>query len=65
MAWRSSGRTNTELITNLFNNNVASHPRVKAAMLEIDRINYSADRNEAYLDSPHTIGFGLVCISIY
>ncbi|KAF2500578.1 protein-L-isoaspartate O-methyltransferase [Lophium mytilinum] len=54
MAWRCSGATNAELITNLFNNGLIKDARVKDAMLKVDRAHYAP--NSAYEDSPQYIG---------
>ncbi|KAH6637498.1 protein-L-isoaspartate O-methyltransferas-like protein [Boeremia exigua] len=55
MAWRSSGSTNASLIANLETNGLIETPRVKAAMLQIDRAHY-APRNP-YDDRPQPIGY--------
>jgi protein-L-isoaspartate(D-aspartate) O-methyltransferase len=56
MAWRSSGLTNTELITNLFNAKLITSPTVKNAMLAVDRAHYTS--YAPYDDSPQSIGYG-------
>jgi protein-L-isoaspartate(D-aspartate) O-methyltransferase len=56
MAWRSSGLTNTELITNLFNAKLITSPTVKNAMLAVDRAHYAS--YAPYDDSPQSIGYG-------
>lgn len=35
MAWRSSGKTNAELIDNLFNNGLISSSKVRDAMIKV------------------------------
>jgi len=55
MAWRSSGETNEELITNLKCNGVITEPRVFSAMLSTDRIHYA--KHNPYQDSPQSIGY--------
>lgn len=57
MAWRSSGRTNTELITNM-SGAILKSDIVAAAMQKVDRANYVIDKSDAYLDSPQSIGHG-------
>lgn len=56
MAWRSSGRTNTELITNLFTSRLITSHTVRDAMLAVDRAHYTS--YAPYDDSPQGIGFG-------
>ncbi|EMF08751.1 protein-L-isoaspartate O-methyltransferase [Sphaerulina musiva SO2202] len=55
MAWRSSGLTNTDLITNLSRNHLITSSRVRSAMLRVDRAHYSPI--SPYEDSPQRIGF--------
>ncbi|KAK0610617.1 hypothetical protein B0T17DRAFT_593730 [Bombardia bombarda] len=54
MAWRSTGKTNTELIENLCRNKMIHDPRVKAAFLKVDRAHYAP--RSPYEDSPQPIG---------
>ncbi|QDS71447.1 hypothetical protein FKW77_003697 [Venturia effusa] len=54
MAWRSSGATNKDLINNLFKNGLIKSPRIKDAMLAVDRAHYAP--HTPYSDSPQTIG---------
>lgn len=59
MAWRCSGRSNSELIANLFSAGLISSARVRDAMSTVDRAHYCASSPAAaYEDSPQTIGFG-------
>ncbi|KDR79838.1 hypothetical protein GALMADRAFT_241928 [Galerina marginata CBS 339.88] len=58
MAWRSSGRTNAQLIGNLSKNGILHSERVIEAMKAVDRANYVPSYGEAYEDSPQTIGHG-------
>ncbi|KZS96207.1 Pcmt1-prov protein [Sistotremastrum niveocremeum HHB9708] len=60
MAWRCSGRTNEELIQNLFNNGLITSTRVMTAMKHVDRKNYVRSRSTgtAYEDSPQSIDYG-------
>jgi len=53
-AWRSSGKTNAELIDNLSNNNIIRSKVVENTLRKIDRKNYvpPVSANDAYLDSP-------------
>ncbi|KAK4946427.1 hypothetical protein LTR10_014626 [Elasticomyces elasticus] len=58
MAWRCSGRTNAELIANLFNAGLITSPRVRDAMTSVDRAHYCPSSPlAAYEDSPQPIGF--------
>ncbi|KAL1303179.1 hypothetical protein AAFC00_006605 [Neodothiora populina] len=54
MAWRSTGKSNDELIENLFRNGLITSERVKEAMKGVDRAHYSPTR--PYEDSPQSIG---------
>ena len=56
MAWRSSGRTNTELVQRLHTNNIIQSKRVIQAMLDTDRGAYAP--RDPYEDHPQSIGFG-------
>lgn len=59
MAWRCSGRTNSELISNLFGAGLIQAPRVRDAMTSVDRAHYCPSSPlAAYEDSPQPIGFG-------
>lgn len=58
MAWRSSGRTNQELVDNLWANGLMKNERVRAAMLAVDRANFVLYPSHAYEDSPQAIGKG-------
>jgi protein-L-isoaspartate(D-aspartate) O-methyltransferase len=58
MAWRCSGRTNTELISNLARNGILTTDRVADAMSRIDRANFVLRTSQAYDDSPQQIGHG-------
>jgi protein-L-isoaspartate(D-aspartate) O-methyltransferase len=56
MAYRASGLTNDELISNLFNSRLIKSPRVRDAMSSVDRAHYAS--YSPYEDSPQGIGFG-------
>jgi 2-polyprenyl-3-methyl-5-hydroxy-6-metoxy-1,4-benzoquinol methylase len=56
MAWRSSGRTHLELISNLYNNGVIKSEIVKKAMEKVDRRFFAP--HDPYDDSPQPIGYG-------
>src|ERR1700722_10386989 len=58
MAWRCTGRTNAELISNLFDASLITSPRVRAAMSAVDRAHFCPSPSFAYEDSPQTIGYG-------
>ncbi|KAJ9647193.1 hypothetical protein H2201_003379 [Coniosporium apollinis] len=55
MAWRSSGSSNAALVNNLAANGLITNPRVKNAMLSVDRAHYSPIL--PYEDSPQRIGY--------
>jgi len=55
MAWRSSGRTNAELISNLRNNNIASSDRIHNVMMAVDRAFFV--KSNPYEDKPQSIGY--------
>jgi len=46
------------LVSALRANGVLKSKRVEEAMLKVDRGEYSADPTEAYVDRPHSIGYG-------
>lgn len=54
MAWRCSGKTNDDLIQNLWTNGLITSDRVKQAMLQVDRAHYAP--TDPYADSPQPIG---------
>ncbi|CAF1087031.1 unnamed protein product [Didymodactylos carnosus] len=54
MAWRSSGQTHQNLITNLANNGIIKDENIKEVMLKVDRGDF-IDSNP-YMDSPQSIG---------
>ena len=56
MAWRCTGSTNAELISNLRKASLIKSPLVADAMARVDRAHYSP--RSAYEDSPQSIGFG-------
>jgi protein-L-isoaspartate(D-aspartate) O-methyltransferase len=58
MAWRSSGRTNAELIANLTGHGILKSDITKNALANVDRANYVRDRTSAYEDAPQRIGHG-------
>ncbi|EEQ35572.1 putative protein-L-isoaspartate(D-aspartate) O-methyltransferase [Microsporum canis] len=55
MAWQCSGRSNFQLIENLFTCELIKSERVKNAMLKVDRANYAPCN--PYTDAPQSIGF--------
>jgi protein-L-isoaspartate(D-aspartate) O-methyltransferase len=59
MAWRSSGRTNDELMNNMRRDGTLTNPAVIAAMLKVDRANFvPADIvGSAHEDRPLPIGY--------
>eukprot|EP01138_Halocafeteria_seosinensis_P007178 gb/GECG01007341.1/.p1 GENE.gb/GECG01007341.1/~~gb/GECG01007341.1/.p1 ORF type:complete len:164 (+),score=15.05 gb/GECG01007341.1/:1-492(+) len=56
MSWFCSGRSNSELVNNLFRAKIISKERVKNAMLAVDRGDFVS--SQAYTDSPQPIGVG-------
>ena len=58
MAWRCSGTTNAELISNMRSSSLITSPRVLDAMSRTDRACYTPSSSSAYQDSPQTIGYG-------
>jgi len=59
MAWRCSGRSNSQLVTNLRKGALINSDAVEAAMRAVDRGNYvpSSVADSAYDDSPQPIGY--------
>lgn len=57
MAWRSSGSTNTELISQLVANRVITSKRVEEIMRSVDRGEFS--KVNPYMDSPQGIGYAV------
>ncbi|KAI9465732.1 protein-L-isoaspartate O-methyltransferase [Lactarius psammicola] len=56
MAWRCTGNTNVDLVTNLMHHGLINSETVAAAMKSVDRANYVLDKRNAYEDSPQSIG---------
>ncbi|KAH9006553.1 protein-L-isoaspartate O-methyltransferase [Lactarius hatsudake] len=56
MAWRCTGNTNVELVTNLMHHGLITSETVAAAMKSVDRANYVLDKRHPYEDSPQSIG---------
>ncbi|KAG0647104.1 L-isoaspartate(D-aspartate) O-methyltransferase [Hyphodiscus hymeniophilus] len=56
MAWTCSGRTNAELVENLFRKGLIRSEIVKGAMEKVDRAHYTPSPSRAYEDSPQSIG---------
>lgn len=54
----SSSSLPLQLIRNLQSSNLIKSPRVAAAMNSVDRAHYVPRKDEAYQDSPASIGFG-------
>ncbi len=68
MAWRSSGGSHRELIENLFKNGLIKEQRIKEAMLQVDRADFTDRKSDAYDDRPQSSKsekfnheFSLVC----
>ena len=58
MAWRCTGKTNAELVSNLAASGLITSERVKRAMSAVDRAHYTPHPSYAYEDSPQSIGHG-------
>jgi hypothetical protein len=54
MAWRSSGASHRELIENLFKNGLIKNQRIKEAMLQTDRADFTEHKSDAYDDRPQS-----------
>jgi hypothetical protein len=54
MAWRSSGSTHEELIENLYRNGLITDQRIKNAMLQVDRADFTDQKSDAYNDRPQS-----------
>ena len=57
MEWRSSGRDNDDLVTQLKRGNIIKDERVEQAMRQVDRGHFSP--SNPYQDSPQVIGYGV------
>lgn len=57
MEWRSHGRDNNDLVSQLKRNKIVKTQRVEEAMRKVDRGNY-CDLS-SYMDSPQAIGYGV------
>ncbi len=57
MAWRSSGKTHTQLLSNLKEYKIIQTERVHGVMAKVDRGEFS--RQSPYVDSPQSIGHGV------
>lgn len=57
MEWRSHGRDNNELVSQLKRNKIIKTQRVEDAMRKVDRGNYCDFA--PYMDSPQSIGYGV------
>lgn len=62
MAWRCTGSTNAELVSNLQAARLIRSPQVAAAFSRVDRAHYvrpfTSGNGGAYEDSPQSIGYG-------
>ncbi|KAG6876193.1 hypothetical protein C0993_005037 [Termitomyces sp. T159_Od127] len=60
MAWRCSGTTNKQLISNMTAAHIITNNTVAKAMESVDRAHYVRNRSplSAYEDSPQPIGYG-------
>ncbi|KAF3939290.1 hypothetical protein ABW19_dt0210287 [Dactylella cylindrospora] len=56
MSWRSSGRSNKELVDNMKRNGLIASQATYEAMLKVDRAHYATIN--PYQDAPQTIGYG-------
>ncbi|PWN32307.1 putative l-isoaspartyl protein carboxyl methyltransferase [Meira miltonrushii] len=58
MAWRCSGNSNHELLSNMRSAGLIKTNTVFQAMQKVDRKCYVPVQKDAYLDSPQSIGYG-------
>jgi protein-L-isoaspartate(D-aspartate) O-methyltransferase len=60
MAWRCSGNSNQELLSNMLRADLIKSSIIFQAMSKVDRANYvpTSSRREAYTDAPQSIGYG-------
>jgi protein-L-isoaspartate(D-aspartate) O-methyltransferase len=58
MYYSASGVSNEDLVNQLVEYDVLNDKRVEEAMKKTDRGFYSADKDYAYVDTPHSIGHG-------
>ncbi|RDB27964.1 Protein-L-isoaspartate(D-aspartate) O-methyltransferase [Hypsizygus marmoreus] len=58
MAWRCTGNSNRELITNMANSGILRSEEAIKAMSHVDRVRYVKHPSTAYEDCPQTIGYG-------
>ncbi|EGO03931.1 hypothetical protein SERLA73DRAFT_175629 [Serpula lacrymans var. lacrymans S7.3] len=58
MAWFCTGKTNSDLISNMAKKGILNSDLVAAAMAKVDRANYVTHKADAYQDSPQPIGHG-------
>lgn len=65
MAWRSSGVSHQELIENLYRNHLITDPRIKEAMLKVDRGDFTERKSDAYDDRPQSSIFEKAILFIY
>lgn len=57
MEWRSHGKDNNDLISQLKRNKIIKSQRVEESMRKVDRGNYC--HFSPYMDSPQSIGYGV------
>ncbi|PFX24705.1 Protein-L-isoaspartate(D-aspartate) O-methyltransferase [Stylophora pistillata] len=57
MEWRSHGKDNSDLVSQLKRNKIVKSQRVEEAMRRVDRGNYCSI--SPYMDSPQAIGYGV------
>lgn len=57
MAWRSHGKTNSDMVRQLRANGIIKSDVVENAMLAVDRGNFCL--NNPYMDAPQGIGYGV------
>lgn len=57
MAWRSHGKNNADMVSNLKANGIVRTPKVEEVMLKVDRGKYA--KYNPYMDSPQGIGYGV------
>ncbi|KAB0799981.1 hypothetical protein PPYR_07864 [Photinus pyralis] len=57
MAWRSHGKSNSDMVQQLRANGIIKSDTVESAMLGVDRGNFCL--NNPYMDAPQGIGYGV------
>ncbi|XP_022654262.1 protein-L-isoaspartate(D-aspartate) O-methyltransferase-like isoform X2 [Varroa jacobsoni] len=59
MAWRCHGKSNEELVDNLYKNQVVTTARVADVMKRVDRGDFCVNTGTSYDDAPQSIGYAV------